>query len=91
LQTNPPKVIWIECIATPHGRNWTCPLHVLLAVQYPLQMNPITQPRVCYINTAMPHVSYTVLAVLSPPPQKKKFAPSQTGDIHAQSSQWNDG
>jgi len=26
-------VIWEECVATPHGREWTRPFHVLLAVQ----------------------------------------------------------
>jgi len=41
-----PKVIWEEHVATPHGRDWTRQLHVLLAAQYPLQMNPVTQPRV---------------------------------------------
>jgi len=48
-----PKVIWEESIATLHGREWTRPLHVLLAAQYPLQMNPITHPWVCYI-----HINY---------------------------------
>jgi len=38
-------------LATPYGTEWTRPLHVL-AVKYPLQMNPITQPQVCYIHTA---------------------------------------
>ena len=41
-----PKVIWEECVATPHGRECTCPLRVLLAVQCPLQTSPITWPRV---------------------------------------------
>jgi len=27
-----PKVIWIEHVATPHGKQWTRPLRVLLAV-----------------------------------------------------------
>jgi len=43
----PPKVISEERVATPHGRQCTRPLHVL-AVQCPLQISPITQPRVRY-------------------------------------------
>jgi len=58
-----PKVIWEERVATSHGRKWTRPLHVLVAAQYPLQTNPITQQRVSYIHTAMPHASYTALDV----------------------------
>jgi len=41
----------------------------------------------------MPPASYTLhytLAVLFPLP-KKIFAPSLTGDIHTQSSHWNNG
>jgi len=70
-----PKVIWEKCVATSHGREWTSPLHVL-AAQYSLQTNPITQPRVCYIHTTMPHASYTLHYASCPillPPQKKKF------------------
>jgi len=52
-----PKVIWEERVTTPHGRDWTRPLYV----HYPLQTNPITQPRVCYIIMAMPHVLYVTL------------------------------
>jgi len=44
-----PKVIWEERVATPHGREWTRPLRVLLAAQYPLQTNPITQLRLRYV------------------------------------------
>jgi len=36
-------------------------LYVLLAAQYPLQTNPITQPRVRYIDTAMPRDLYVTL------------------------------
>jgi len=66
-------------------------LHVLLAVQYPLQTNSVTQPRVRYIETAMPHVSYTLHCASCPTPPKKKFAPSLTGDIKVHSSHWNNG
>ena len=38
-----PKVIWEERVATPQGRQCTCPLHVL-PVQSPLQTSPVTQP-----------------------------------------------
>ena len=55
----------------PSRQIMTRPLHVLLAAQYSLQTNPVTQPRVRYIHTAMPHASYslryTVFAVRSPP------------------------
>jgi len=33
-----------ECVATPHGREFTRLLHMLLAAQCPLQTSPITQP-----------------------------------------------
>jgi len=84
-----PKVIWEQHISTPHGRDWTCLLHA----QYPLQTNPITKLRVRYIYTTMSHVSYTLHCVSCPIPlsQKKKFAPSLAGDIHTQSSHWNNG
>jgi len=77
--TSLPKVIWEMCIATPHGRECTHPLHVL-AVQCPLQTSPFTQLRVHYIHTVMPHQSLdisvpnhnlylklTLLTVLIPP------------------------
>jgi len=53
-----PKVIWEECVDTPHGREWTRMLRVLLAVQCPLQTSPITQPRVSNTHTAVPHASH---------------------------------
>jgi len=83
-----PKVIWEEGIATPHGKDWTRPLHV----QYPLQTNPITQLYGYATSTRQGHmrpIRYTALAVLFPLPKKKKFAPSLTRDIHAESSHWN--
>ena len=46
-------LIWEECVATPHGRECTRLLHVL-AVQCPLQTNPVTQPRILYIHTMIP-------------------------------------
>jgi len=69
-----PKVIWERACRYPHDREWTCPLCVLLAAQYPLQTNPITQPQLCYIYTAMPHASYTLHCTSCPilPPPKKK-------------------
>jgi len=48
-RTSPPKV-GKRWIATTHGREWACPLHVL-AVQCPLQTSPITQLPVSYIHT----------------------------------------
>jgi len=66
-----PNVIWEQQIATPHGRECIRLLHVL-AVQCLLQTSPITQPRVCYIHTTVPHSSYTLcLHMLSNPPQTK--------------------
>ena len=58
-------------------------LHVLLAAQYPLKMNPIMG---MLYHTAMPHAPFTLCcAVHSPPPQKKnKFVSSLTGDINPQ-------
>jgi len=53
-----PKVIWEECVATPHSREYSQPLHVLLAAQ--LQTSPITLPRVHNICTTVPHSSYTL-------------------------------
>jgi len=44
----------------PHGREGTRLLRVLLAAQHPLQMNPITRQRVCYIYTIVPYASYTL-------------------------------
>jgi len=79
-----PKVIWEERVATPHGREWTRLLRVLLAAQYPLQINPITQPRVCYIHMSMSHMSYTLHCAVQFPTPKKKFPlPSWR--------QWNNG
>jgi len=76
-----PEVNWEEYIATSHGREWTCPLCVL-AVQCPLQMSPIIQPRSRYIHTAVPHVSYKLHWTLRYPLQKlKKFVPPITGTI----------
>jgi len=54
------KVIEEKRVATPHGREWTHPLRVLLAAQYPLQTNPVTQLRVHYMYMAKPHTSYTL-------------------------------
>ena len=82
-----PKVIWEERIATPHSRYWTRSLHA----QYPLQTNPITQPRLRYINKAMLHVSDMLHFTSCPIPPPKEFTPSLTGDIHPQSSHWNNG
>jgi len=81
-----PKVIWEERVATLHGRDWTRPLQA----QYPLQMNPITQYATSTWQCHMHPIRYTALAVLFPLP-KRKFAPSITGDIHAQSSHCNNG
>jgi len=53
-ETSPPKVIWEECVTTPYDREWNRLLHVLLAVQYPLQTNPVTQPQ----DTASTRQSY---------------------------------
>ena len=53
------KVIWEECVATPHGRECTRPLRVL-AVKCALQPNPVTQPRVHYIHTMIPHLSLDI-------------------------------
>jgi len=66
---------------------------VLLAAHYQLQTNPITQPRVRYIHTAMPHASYTLHCASCPilPSPKKEICFSLTGDINAQSSHWNNG
>jgi len=80
--TSPPKVIWEENVAVPHGRDWTGPLHA----HYPLQTNPITQlwVRATFRPTRQCHmrpIRYTALAVLFPL-LEKKFAPCLTGDIH---------
>jgi len=45
-----------------------------------------TSTRQCHMRP----IRYTALVVLFPS-QKKIFAPSLTGDIHAQSSHWNNG
>ena len=73
--TSPPEVIWEERIANSHGRDCTRPLHVLLAAQYQLQTNPITQPRISYIGTAMPRVLYVTLCWLS-------YSPPSNTPIH---------
>jgi len=49
-----PKVIWEQHVATPHGRECTRALHVL-AVQCSLQTSPVTQLRIHYIHTMIPH------------------------------------
>jgi len=85
-----PKVILgrVRCYRSRQRLEWTHPLHA----QYPLQTNPVTQLRVRYIYTAMPHASYTLHCASCPIPlPKKKFAFFLTGDIHAQSSHWNNG
>ena len=53
-------IIWEERVANPHCRECTRPLRVLLAAQCPLQTSLVTQPRVRYIHTAVPHSSYTL-------------------------------
>jgi len=66
-----PKSFGKSCITTPHSREWAHPLHVLLSVQCSLQICPITQSRVCYSHTAVPHSYYTLhCAVQFSPPQK---------------------
>jgi len=54
--------------ATPHGRKWTRPLHVL-AVQCPLQTRPVTHPRVRHIHNAVtvpvPHILALNLGLLA--------------------------
>jgi len=78
-----------RCVATPHGREWTRPLRVLLAAQCPLQMNPITRYSIRYIHMAIPHVSYSLhYAILF---SSLKIFPSLTEDINPQSSNWNNG
>jgi len=52
---------------TPHGRDWTRLLHA----QYPLQTNPITQLRVRYIYTTMPHAFYTLHCASCPIPSSQ--------------------
>jgi len=65
-------------------------VRVLLAVQCPLQTTPITQPRVRYIHTVVPHVFYKLhCAVRLSSPHQKKICLSLTGDINAQSFHWN--
>jgi len=56
----------LEHVTTPHGRECTCPLHVLLAAQCPLQMSPIAQP---WYATSTPqcHVSYMLHCADSTP------------------------
>jgi len=77
--TSFPKVIWEERVATPHGREWTRLLRVLLTAQCPLQTSPITLPRVCYIYTAVPHASHSLglhyVVSFSPPKRKNMPLP----------------
>jgi len=47
-----PKSFGKSQIATPHGREWTWSLLVLLSVQCSMQTSSITQPTVCYIHIA---------------------------------------
>jgi len=75
----------------PLMTEWNCLLHVLLGMQYPLQTNPVTQPRICCICMAVPHASSMLHCAARFPHQKKKFAPSLTGDINPQSSHWKNG
>jgi len=49
------KVICEELHSYLSCKEWTCLLCVLLTAQCPL--HPITQPRVCYIHTTVPHSS----------------------------------
>jgi len=53
INKSSPKSYWKSRVATPHSRKWTRPLRVLV-VQYPLQTNPITQPRARHIHNAVP-------------------------------------
>jgi len=72
LETSLPQSVWEECVTAPHSRDWICLLHA----QYQLQTNPVTQPLVHYIDTAMPHVSYTLHCAscpIPPPLQKRNF------------------
>jgi len=48
------KVICEELHSHPSLTEWTRPFCVLPAAQCPLQMSPITQPRVRHIHTAVP-------------------------------------
>jgi len=50
-----PKSSGKSRVATPHGREWTRLLHMLLSAQCPLQTSPITQPRVRYIFILTKH------------------------------------
>jgi len=55
-----PKVIWKECVATPHSSECSCPLHVPLVVQslLQIQMSSVSQLWLRYIHTTVPHSSY---------------------------------
>jgi len=71
-----PKSFGKRHVAIPNGREWTLPLRVLLSVQCPLQVRPIIQPPVRYIQTAVPRASYTLhCVVLIPLPTKKNICP----------------
>jgi len=85
-----PKVIWKERVATPHGRDWTCPL--------PSCATSCAIPTADEFNhsaTGTLHrngnATYVTLRYLSYPSPKKKFASSLTGDINVHSSHWNNG
>jgi len=79
-----PKSFRKSYVTTPHGREWTWLLRVPLSVQCLLQqMNPITQPPVRYIHTAMPHASYTLhCAVRFSTRKPKKNLPFPLGATH---------
>jgi len=49
-------------LSHPSRKEWNCSLCVLLAVQCPLQVSPITQPRVRHIITVP--VPYSLVAKL---------------------------
>jgi len=60
------KVIWEDCVATPHSRECTRPLRVLLAVQCPLQTSPLS--RGYATSTSQCHMLLIRYIVLSDPP-----------------------
>jgi len=66
-RTRTPKSHLGRVCRYPHGRECTRLLRVL-AVQCPLQTSPVTQPRVHYIQTMIPHQSLdtTLLTILIP-------------------------
>jgi len=92
-----PKVIWEERVATPHGREWTRPLRVLSAIMlcYAVPtadesshsaggMHATSTPQ-CHMRL----ISY--IAPFDPPPKRKKFVSSLTGNILVQSFRWHNG